>query len=364
MKYGRFLLASVLLTITVSCSQIVDLGLELITASFMTVSGNGAGRDSSTQVDPNTRVLSINRDSLVFHTMENSDTLILENLLDDGMSFTITGEQKGDPVFSNLVFPGLKSDGNGCLYDILSSKEIKKIPVIVKDRTVVSNRVGKIIIHPGGEYISSLEVPVRIETTKRDLTVSVVGKVTDEAGVPYENVVVSMCSAPNFNANVFTKTDSYGSFVFDGLTPGQDLTFAIVSNYWQPQDVKVDALEKGGTGVCNFTLKRLQHHLVVDKTELNFGQIKKDDPSRTETITISVNDNYVSGFWITICNMGEPGLVGTDIQSGGLVGKGVKVNVTLTPAAGAPGPHQQLLFITSSNDTGNMLIPANYTIVE
>ena len=363
MKHVGLFSFILLVTLAVSCSPIVNLGLELFASSVGVFSNVGGGGSSSPYVDPKTVVLSIDRDSLVFHSMEYNDTITIKNLLDEGMSFTIKGEKKGDPFFSNLQFSGLKDDGYGGLYDILSSKETRAIRVVVKDRNNVGNSISKIIIQPGGEYTSKLEVPVRIETTIRDMTASVSGKVMDEAGVPYENVTVLLRPFTYYDIEAYTKTDSYGEFVFNELTPGIDMTFSVVSRFFQPQDVRVAAVEKGRTGVCNFTLKLLQHHLVVDKDELNFGETKKDDPSRTETITVSMDDNHASGFWITICKMGEPGSVGTDIQSAGIPAKGVKVKVTFTPSDGAPGPHQQFLLIDSNNG-GNMLIPVKYTIVE
>lgn len=363
MKYVRLLSFILLMIPAASCSPITSLGLELLAGAFGPVSGAGGGGNSSPYVDPKTVVLSIDRDSLVFHSMEYSNTFTIENLLDEGMTFTVLAEQKGDPFFSNLQFPDLKDDGLGGRYDILSSKETRTVQVVVKDRKSEGNSIGKIIIRPGGEYTSKLEVPVRIETTIRDMTASVSGKVTDEAGVPYENVTVLLRPFTYYDIEAYTKTDSYGEFVFNELTPGIDMTFSVVSRYFQPQDMRVTAVEKGRTGVCNFTLKLLQHHLVVDKDELNFGEIKKNDPSRTETITVSMNDNHPSGFWITICKMGEPGSVGTDIQSAGILSSGVKVKVTFTPSDGAPGPHQQFLLIDSNNG-GNMLIPVKYTIVE
>ncbi len=359
-RLGIISLTLLFLSVVVSCSPVVSLGLDMLLDTF----GGGFSNNSDSYEDPNKPVISVTQDSLVFLTMEQCDTLVIENLLDVSVPFTIQGKDNNKSLLSRLSSPDLHYDdyyGGGSLYDTLAAKKTEKIPIFVKGRSNVGNITGNLIISAARENTNIVELPVRIETTTRDLTATIKGTVTNEGGTPLNGVTVLLRPDSFYKPTYYTKTADKGNYSFENLDLSTTWSVIIVSGTWWAQKRDIYTSDYGEEITCDFTAKSLTYHLYCDPWVIDFGEVK-NKANQTTTYSLWLSPDYETSFNTSAIALGEEaGGLYMNYAHGWLKGE-VDVTLTLYPSS-ALGPHELLLYITAEN-AGGVLIPVRYTNVE
>lgn len=303
-------------------------------------------------------LMEVEQDEIRFESRVNEQTLTIRNLSEEPLSFGIrTDLPVGDLFFLDMSAPGLKRNERGW-HGTVSPMSALDVRIKIL-RASMENVEGLLHIFSTAPYSwERFELPMRIETSERDVCANLRGTVRDVDGNPLEGVAVwNSCS------ETITYTDENGEYSFDVLPYISMIRTEVFSEYhaFQSQSVEYAVREF----VMDFALEPVQKHITFDRKDIDFGEGRIVEGAEKEKFEVNAVSD--TGEWV------EFSIVSTTREA--------DFAVTWNPASGTIRPNTNFVFslarerskglgeyvrniVVRTKDAGSYVLTVTYRNVE
>ena len=296
-------------------------------------------------------------DTLIFASRENSKSLLIKNLTNSRIRFTIKAE-RSDPNASQTVYFKMPSDlfpfGNS-LQSYLEPGEERSLVIDIERREETGIYSGSFKVSCP-DVLEYFIVPFTVVTTDRDYYSNVCGTITDTNGNPIEGVLLR-AYVEGGTSVCYTNTDSDGKYNIERVYSG---FIDVWPTKWEKQTKYLTISGSGKEYVCDFSLAPLSRYILTDKKRFDFGTISTGK-SYSMDIKLSCSDGGKGGF----ITRSFSDFVNFNPRSATFsIGQGwypCTMTLTLDPGNATPGEHIIYVYICT-DDAGILQLPVTFFV--
>lgn len=303
-------------------------------------------------------LVEVEQDEILFESRVNEQTLTIRNLSEKPISFGIrTDLPVGDLFFLEMSASGLKQGDRGW-HGTVSPMSALDVRIKIS-RASMENIEGLLHIFSTAPYNwERFDLPMRIETSERDVCANLRGTVRDVEGNPLEGVAVwNSCS------ETITYTDENGEYSFDVLPYISMIRTEVFSEYHAFQTKSEEYAVR--EFVMDFALEPVQKHITFDRKDIDFGEGRIVEGAEKEKFEVNAASD--TGEWV------EFSIVSTTREA--------DFAVTWNPASGTIRPNTKFVFslarerskglgeyvrniVVRTKDAGSYVLTVTYRNVE